>query len=64
MRVILQKSGKTVDLEHRGDAKSLLDKLGVNPQEVLIVKDGTLITEDVDITDAKELLIVAVVSGG
>jgi sulfur carrier protein ThiS len=64
MRVIIQKSGKTLDMEHSGDVKALLDRLEINPQEVLVVKDGTLITEDVDLSDAKEILIVSVVSGG
>lgn len=64
MQVILQKEGKTLDVEHRGSARSLLERLGVNPEVVLIVKDGVLITEDDPLDDAQRIELLSVISGG
>jgi len=36
----------------------------MNVNEVLVVKDGTLITEDDVVDDAKEIVLLSVVSGG
>jgi sulfur carrier protein ThiS len=64
MEVFLQKEGKKLDVEHRGSAKSLLERLGVNPEVVLIVKDGVLVTEAETIDDAEKIELLSVISGG
>lgn len=64
MRIFLQKEQKTVEREWRGTARGLLRELGINPEVVLIVKDGMLVTLDDDISDAKEIELLSVVSGG
>jgi sulfur carrier protein ThiS len=64
MEVFLQKEGKMLEVEHEGTAKSLLEKLGVNFETVLIVKDGTLITEQDNVDGAKRIELLSVISGG
>lgn len=64
MYIYLQKERKNIELEHNGTARTLLEKLGVNPEVVLIVKDGTLITEDEDISQAEKIELLSVISGG
>gem|GEM_PF-6533233 len=64
MRVFIQKTGEYRDVSHSGSARSLLTLLGMNVNEVLVVKDGTLITEDDVVDDAKEIVLLSVVSGG
>lgn len=49
---------------HSGSAKTLLAKLGVNVETVLIVKDGVLVTEDELVDDAKKIDLLSVISGG
>jgi len=62
--IFLQKEQKTIMLEHQGTARSLLEKLDINPELVLIVKDGALVTLDDDVSDAKKISLLSVISGG
>jgi sulfur carrier protein ThiS len=64
MEIFIQKTGKRVTLDHSGTAASLLEKLDVNPEVVLIVKDGTLITEKDDVDGAEKIDLLSVISGG
>jgi sulfur carrier protein ThiS len=64
MLVYLQKEGKTLEVRHNGTAADLLAGLGVNPEVVLIVKDGQLVTEKDDISDAERIELLSVISGG
>jgi sulfur carrier protein ThiS len=64
MQVFVQKIGKTVEVEHAGSALSLLERLGINPEVVLIVRDGELITPDERVDGAARIELLSVVSGG
>ncbi len=64
MEIFIQKSGKTIKVEHTGDARSLLEKIGVNPEIVLIIRDGELITETEPVDGAKRIELLSVISGG
>jgi sulfur carrier protein ThiS len=64
MEVFVQKSGERLTVAHVGTAASLLEKLDVNPEVVLIVKDGELIAEDEDVSDASSIELLSVISGG
>ena len=64
MEVIIEKTAKNIELDFTGTARSLLEKLSVNPETVLIVKDGTLITEDDAVDNAEKIELLSVVSGG
>jgi sulfur carrier protein ThiS len=64
MQVLVQQTGQTVELEHVGTARELLVLLAIDAQTVLVVADGALVTDDVDITGASTIELVSVVSGG
>ncbi len=64
MEVFVQKDAKTLEVDFRGTAQELLAKLSINPEFVIIVKDDVLITIDEDISDAKRIDLLSVVSGG
>lgn len=50
--------------ENNIKVEKLLLKLGFNPEDVLILKDGKLITEDKVLKDGDEIEIIEVVSQG
>jgi sulfur carrier protein ThiS len=64
MMVYIQKEAQTLQMEYSGTAGALLEKLKVNPEVVLIVKDGALITPDDDISGAQKIELLSVISGG
>lgn len=41
-----------------------LQHAGINPQSVLAMRDGTLVTEEEILNDGDEIKLVAVISGG
>ena len=64
MEVFVQKNGQTLQVQHEGTAAALLERLGVNPEVVLIVRDGELITADEPVDGCKRLELLSVISGG
>lgn len=55
---------KTYQFDESMRGYELLKKLGLNPEEHLIIVDGELYTEDRVIKKDKEVLIVKVTSSG
>jgi len=51
-------------LEFSGSAKELLVKLDLNPEAVLIARNGALVTLDETLFDTDEIKILSVISGG
>jgi sulfur carrier protein ThiS len=45
-------------------ARDVLKTVGLNPEEVLVVRNGQLVTEDTVLRDEDEVRLVAVISGG
>lgn len=64
MEIFIEKERKTLAVDHTGSAKSLLERIHVLPETVLIVKDGVLITEDDAVDDAERVELLSVISGG
>jgi sulfur carrier protein ThiS len=64
MEIFIQKTGERLSMQFEGSAKNLLKRLDINPEVVLIVKDGTLITESDPVDDAKRIELLSVISGG
>ena len=64
MQVFIQKTGKTLDVEHTGSASALLERIGVSPEVVLIIRDGLLITEHDTVDGAQRIELLSVISGG
>lgn len=63
MKVYIEKIGKTANAK-APSVLALLKKLNINPVTVLVVKNGTLVTEDSKLSDKDEIKILSVVSGG
>jgi sulfur carrier protein ThiS len=52
------------ELEGTYTLRRAIEDVGLNPQAVLAVRDGQLITEDTHLKDGDEIRLVAVISGG
>lgn len=45
-------------------ARHAIEKVGLNPEEVLVIRNGQLVTDDIILKDEDEVKLVAVISGG
>jgi sulfur carrier protein len=52
------------ELEGKFTVRQAVEKVGLNPESVLAVRNGNLVTEDVRLEDGDEVRLVAVISGG
>ena len=64
MHITIEKTGAVQELAFRGTAKQLLHKLGINPSTVIVAADKKLVPLATDISDAKKVDILMVISGG
>jgi sulfur carrier protein ThiS len=55
---------KTWEIEGRMTARQAVEKVGLIPETVLVVRQGQLLTEDTLLETTDEIRLVAVVSGG
>ncbi len=52
------------DLRGGMTARDLVKKLGLQPEAILVVRNGELVTEDTIVKDEDTIKLVAVISGG
>jgi sulfur carrier protein ThiS len=52
------------ELDGKFTVRQAIEELGLNPEALLVVRDGELITEDTRLRDGDEIRLVAVISGG
>lgn len=64
MKVFIERLNKTRTVQFKGRVKDLLKKLNLNPVVVLVVRNSELLTEDAVLSNADEIKIISVVSGG
>lgn len=64
MKVFIEKDNKKIEIKFKGDAKALLLKLNINPENVLIVKNNEIVQEDELISEKDEIKLLSVISGG
>jgi len=64
MKIFIEKTKENKMLEFSGSAKELLVKLDLNPEAVLIARNGALVTLDETLFDTDEIKILSVISGG
>lgn len=55
---------RTWDFDEAMTVKQLLKRLELLPEAVLVVREGTLLTEDQTVHPGETIKIVAVISGG
>lgn len=64
MQVYIEREKRTESLDFSGKARDLLTKLEINPETIVITRNGNLITEDDKVEKGDEIKIISVVSGG
>ena len=64
MNIVLK--GKNTEYKLSGHQKvsQILKALDINPETVLVIKDGEILTRDHIVKDSDEIEIISVVSGG
>ena len=64
MKVIIERDNEEKELAFAGEAKKLLKQLELNKETVLIVRNGTLVTEDEILENTDEVTLLSIISGG
>lgn len=64
MRLYIERPAAQKEYGFEGSAKSLLEKEGINPETVLVVKNGELVGAGEMIADSDEVKLLSVISGG
>jgi len=64
MRVRLRNPDREVDLEGGRPVREVLRELGVDPDTVLVIREGELITREAQVAQDDRLEIRPVISGG
>lgn len=55
---------RTIEVESGSTVEDLLDSLEVEPQEVLVVRNGTIVTGRHELDEEDELKVMDVIAGG
>ena len=64
MKVYIERTKETKEIEFNGTVQELLDRLEIISETVLVAREGTIITEDEQVTNEDMIKILSVVSGG
>jgi len=62
MRIVYR--DKVYEFTGRTTVRDLIKKVGLNPEAVLAVRDGRLVTDDVIVSGDETVKLISVVSGG
>jgi sulfur carrier protein ThiS len=64
VKVRLRNPDREVEVVGGRPVGSVLDELGVNPDTVLVIREGELVTRETPLDDADEIEVRPVISGG
>ena len=64
MKVKLRNPDREVDVTGGRQVRDVLAELGVNPDTVLVIRAGELVTRETRVGEADELEVRPVISGG
>jgi sulfur carrier protein len=64
VRVRLRNPDREVEVPGGRTVRALLQELGVNPDTVLVIRAGELVTREVRLEDVDEIEVRPVISGG
>ncbi len=64
MKVFIEREDKETEIEFKGSIAEILKKLNVNSEEIIIVKNGEVVTEEEQATNEDKIEFLSVVSGG
>ena len=62
LRVVFR--DRSWEFDRKMTVKRLLEEVGLLPENVLVLRNGTMVTEDQHLYPGDEVKIVAVISGG
>ena len=62
LRVVFR--DRSWEFDRKMTVKRLLEEIGLLPENVLVLRNGTMVTEDQHLYPGDEVKIVAVISGG
>lgn len=64
MKVRLRNPDREVEVVGGRPVRAVLDELGVNPDTVLVIRAGVLVTRETRLDDEDEVEVRPVISGG
>lgn len=64
MEIYVEKLEKKMKVKYEGTVKGLLEKLGINPEDAMVVRDEDLLTPDDEVYNTDTLRVLSVISGG
>lgn len=64
MNVYIESENKKIEVKEMSSVKQLLKHLKINPETVIITKNGELATDDTRLYNKDRIKILSVVSGG
>lgn len=64
MKIVVERTKETIEKEFNGLAKDLLRELNILVEDVLIIKNGQLVTEDEELKTTDIIKLLSVISGG
>jgi sulfur carrier protein len=64
VKVLLRNPSRQLDIDGPVGVKTLLERLEINRESVLVIADGTLVTGDAVLVDGATVEIRPVISGG
>lgn len=64
MEVYIERLEKTVKMKFKGTVKELLEKLEINPEDAMVIRDEDLLTLDDEVYTTDTLRVLSVISGG
>ena len=64
MKIFFEKDNTVKNTKYNGTVAGLLEKLKINIEDVIIVRDNTVILGDEKINDKESINILNVMSGG
>lgn len=64
MNIFVERTGKQHVLEFAGTVSELLEQLQVNPETVLVSRDGQLLVVSDEVSPRDTIQILSVISGG
>jgi len=64
MEVYNERTEKTIKLKFKGTVGELLEKLEINSEDVMVVRDSDVLTPDDEVYTTDTIRILSVISGG
>jgi sulfur carrier protein ThiS len=64
MEVYNERTEKTIKLKFKGTVGELLEKLEINSEDVMVVRDNDILTPDDEVYITDTIRILSVISGG